>query len=63
MDDRLTDLEVRYAYLERTVGELDQVVLELRAEVERLRRELREVREHFASGPGAPPDNEKPPHY
>lgn len=61
-EERLVDLEVRYTYLERVVRDLDQVVVELRGEIERLRRELSHVTrvatEHTSS-----PHNEKPPHY
>lgn len=63
MESRLTDLEVRYAYLERTVGELNTVTIELRAEVDELRRELAAFRK-LAEEPAEPtPPAEKPPHY
>jgi SlyX protein len=60
---RLTDLEVRYSYLQRTVAELDQVVIELRAEVDRLRREIGALQTDVKEGPREDPPNEKPPHY
>jgi len=63
MEQRLMDLEVRYTYLERTVGELDQVILELRAEVTRLRREVEGLRALQDAGETANPPHEKPPHY
>lgn len=65
MDARITDLEVRYVYLERTVGELDQVVLELRAEIEKLKREVKDLTHaaHAADGEDRTPLDEKPPHY
>jgi SlyX protein len=63
MEQRLMDLEVRYTYLERTVGELDQVILELRAEVARLRRELEGLRSVHDAGDQPNPPHEKPPHY
>ena len=63
MDARLTDLEVRYTYLEHTVGDLNQIILELRAEIEKLRRDVAAVRDLVMMGPGADPPNEKPPHF
>ena len=59
-DHRLTDLEVRYTYLERHVRELDHVIIELRAQVDRLQRELKELRH---TDEPSDPGNEKPPHY
>lgn len=63
METRLTDLEVRYTYLERTVRELDQVVIGLRSQVERLQRELSDLRTTMEGAPEGNPANEKPPHY
>lgn len=63
METRLTDLEVRYTYLERTVRELDQVVIGLRSQVERLQRELSDVRATVQGASESNPANEKPPHY
>jgi uncharacterized coiled-coil protein SlyX len=63
MEKRLTDLEVRYSYLERTVTELDGVILELKARVERLQKAVAEIRaSELDEGLLAAP-NEKPPHY
>jgi uncharacterized coiled-coil protein SlyX len=61
-EERLVDLEVRYTYLERVVRDLDQVVVELRGEIERLRRQLSEVT-RAAAEQASSPGNEKPPHY
>lgn len=63
METRLTDLEVRYTYLERTVRELDQVVIGLRLQVERLQRELSDLRATVEGASEGNPANEKPPHY
>ena len=60
---RLVDLEVRYTYLERTVRELDEVVVELRAEVEALRRQVRVLEDAQRAEPRELPASEKPPHY
>jgi uncharacterized coiled-coil protein SlyX len=61
-DARIVDLEVRYTYLERMVRELDQVVIELRGEVDRLRGQLIHV-SRVAVEAASSPENEKPPHY
>lgn len=63
MDTRLTDLEIRYTYLERTVTELDQVVIALRLHIERLERELSGFRATLEGGAQTNPEHEKPPHY
>jgi uncharacterized coiled-coil protein SlyX len=63
MSDPITELEVRYSYLENEMRQLDGVVIELRAEVERLRHELRVLRETLLSPPDDAPAGEKPPHY
>jgi uncharacterized coiled-coil protein SlyX len=62
-DTRLTDLEVRYTYLERTLRELDQVVVELRAELERLQRHTKELSATARNPQDSGPADEKPPHY
>ena len=57
---RLTELEVRYTFLERTVRDLDDVVLELRTEIQALRRQVCALEEAKNTDL---PHNEKPPHY
>ncbi len=64
---RLEDLEVRAAFQERTIGELDCLVIALFARVEALEARLR-VAESRIEAPmvaGGPPsaDDERPPHY
>ena len=64
MDKRLTDLEVKVAYLEKAHDELSEVVRELYAQVAALAREVRAGRD--AAGPAEPRptlEDEKPPHY
>jgi uncharacterized coiled-coil protein SlyX len=61
-ESRLNDLEIRYSYLERAVRDLDQVVIDLRAQVDRLEREMKEL-VNVAGEEEASPENEKPPHY
>jgi len=62
--ERLTELEVKVAYQDRLLGELDDVVRSFTQKIEALERELREVRAGIKSPP-APlgPAGEPPPHY
>jgi SlyX protein len=65
-DERLINLEARYEWLERHVGEQDRAMAELGEEIRRLRREIEALREELgdAEGPGVEGDaEERPPHY
>jgi uncharacterized coiled-coil protein SlyX len=61
--DRLLDVEIKIAFLERHLAELDDVVRRLVDELATTRRELGEVRD--AQSPPEKPslESEKPPHY
>lgn len=67
MDDtRLTEVEIRYTYLEKFAQELNQVVREqqqtittLTARLERVERLIRDAMQQS----GEPLPHEKPPHY
>lgn len=57
-DDRFIDLEVKLAYQERLIRELDALVRELADRVVKAEQKLAAV------APSAPPVvSEKPPHY
>ncbi len=61
----LIDLEVKLAYQERLIRDLDTLVRDLGDRVVKTERELRELKDTIRSG-GAPTmggANEKPPHY
>jgi len=65
-NDRLTDLEARFAWLERHVVEQDRAMLTMSDELRRLKEELQRFRERAAgAGPDAGPSDasERPPHY
>ena len=62
MDPRVVDLEIRYAHLERQLGELNQVVFEQQQAITLLEQQLVALRSRV-SGLGEPMENEKPPHY
>jgi len=65
-DTRLTEVEIRYTYLEKFAQELNQVVREqqqtittLTARLERVERLIRDAMQQS----GEPLPHEKPPHY
>lgn len=62
---RLEDMEFRYAYQERTIEVLDEVVRELFDKIGALERRLSEMQEALADPPGeeAPMEEQVPPHY
>ncbi len=67
MESKLTDLEVRLAYQEASLDELtrtvvrqDQVIAELRAELEALARQVREL---TPSNVASMDEETPPPHY
>lgn len=63
--DRLDNLEVRYAFLEKHVAAQDRAMLEMADRLDRLEGRLRQLRERVEGG--APEDqlpaDERPPHY
>lgn len=66
MTERIDDLEVRYAFQEDTLRQLDEVVRQLGDELRALKAEVTELRAQLAETPeGAPNklEDEKPPHY
>ena len=62
--ERLANLEVRYAFLERHVAEQDRAMLEMAGRLDRLEARLRQLGERVERGDDGPlPSNERPPHY
>lgn len=61
--EELIDLEVRLAFQQRTVAELDALVRTLYTRVERLEKEVALLRAGGDAGPPIGPANEPPPHY
>jgi uncharacterized coiled-coil protein SlyX len=59
-DSRSMELEIKVAYLEKLVGELDTVVQEQAVKLAALARDL-ERQPHSPTGAEVP--DEKPPHY
>ena len=63
--DQILDLEIKLAFQERLIRELDAHVRELGDRVIKTERELGELKQTIRSG-GEPPlgaQSEKPPHY
>jgi len=61
-DTRLMELEIKVAYLEKLVAELDGVVREQADRLAHLARELEHQRAQQGP-PGSDPHDDKPPHY
>lgn len=65
MDERVDDLEVRMAFLEKSIEDLDGVVRELGDHLHAMRDELKGLREAFGRNIEASKDlsEERPPHW
>lgn len=57
------ELEVKIAFLEHHVHELDAIIRTLSDDMARLRAELAELRDGATAGERGPLESEKPPHY
>ena len=62
-DDRWLDLEIKLAYQERLIRELDGLCRELADRVAQAERELRAVKAALPAPVPVGPANERPPHY
>ncbi len=64
MEERIVELEVRVAYQDRIIAELDEVLRSFTSQVQELQRELGELRELIKSDqPEIGPADDAPPHY
>ena len=63
IEARVIELEVKLTYQDRLIAELNEVVIELRAEVERLAAKARRFEDQLAAGMPEDPENAPPPHY
>jgi uncharacterized coiled-coil protein SlyX len=64
VEERIEDIEVKLAYQERLIGELDALVRTFGAKLDDAMRELKSLKESLRSGePVVGPAAEKPPHY
>ncbi len=62
MDRRIEDLEVKVAFQEHAVAQLDEVIQQLRLQIEALQRDLIAVREQQAAMM-PPVEDAPPPHW
>lgn len=61
VENRIVDLEIRLAYQDKLIAQLDEVVREFANRVDALERR---VSEHEASAdPDIGPGDDRPPHY
>jgi len=62
LGSRMETLEVKVAFQEHLLGELDEVIRALRDELDTLRADLRSVRDEVKQL-SPEPEDAKPPHY
>ena len=62
--ERLRDLEIKFAFLEKHVETQDRAMFELAERVDVLEARLKLLREKVERRPeDRPPEDERPPHY
>ena len=62
--ERLTDLEIKVAYQDKTIADLEALVRGFGVRIDQMARELEQLKNGIRS-PEVPtgPQNDKPPHY
>ncbi len=64
LDDRFIDVDVKLAYQERLIRDLDALVREFAERLAKSEKKLAELEQTVRSGaPPVGPANEPPPHY
>jgi SlyX protein len=66
MESRLEKIETKLSFSEDLLEELNRTVVRQQQEIERLQKQVRALREQFATllpGPTDAPHDEPPPHY
>ena len=61
MEERIQDIEVKLAYQERLIGELDSLVRTFGTKLDEAMREIKSLKDSLQ--PAVGPAVEKPPHY
>jgi uncharacterized coiled-coil protein SlyX len=63
-EEHLIDLEVKLAYQERLIKDLDALVREFAARLDKTQRDLEQLKQSVRTGEvPMGPSNEPPPHY
>jgi uncharacterized coiled-coil protein SlyX len=64
-DERLIAIETKLAFLEHTMDELNDVLLQVRAQIDRIEAEMEKTKEQLQAGLDGDIDASfrKPPHY
>lgn len=63
-EERLTDIEIRIEYQERTIAQLNDVVVSQQNQLDALQKEFSKLKARLEGQElGFGPANEKPPHY
>ena len=67
MEDRITDLEMRFMHQERTIQEMSDLIFRQQQAIDRLEEEMGALRRQFLTvAPSLvkrPEEEEPPPHY
>jgi SlyX protein len=67
MQDRITEIEIKIAHMEQSLGELSDVLYQQQSLMDRLELRFNELRQRMSATAETPenndPDSEKPPHY
>ena len=61
-DERLTNLEIKFAHQDEFLDQLNKIVITQQARIERLEKEMLELR-RVADPESTTDKNSKPPHY
>ena len=62
-ENRLTEIEIKLTYQDDLLKTLDQVIIELRGEIDILRARIVQLEEGDGAGHSDKASNERPPHY
>ena len=67
MQDRLTEIEIKIAHMEQSLGELSDVLYQQQSLMDRLELRFNELRQRMSAtadpSENTDPASEKPPHY
>ena len=62
-EPRVTELEIRLTYQDELIETLNQVVIELRRELDSTHQRLAKLEQQLLAGLPEEAQNERPPHY